>query len=280
MGFLKKLGNAASIVAAPFTGGASLLLNDKVQNKISSVWKDFTGQTAVDKANAANVAEAQKNRDWQEMMSNTAHQREFADLKAAGINPVTTGLGSGATTPGGAQATNQPRPSNMQGIMGMASSVASLASGASGIANAVKTINENKYVPQEKKAQIANTAADTVLKGAQTTNTQAGTQKINAEKEQINEITKQIKIDNITRKEMNTIELAFKKSNNAKVQQEAIKEAISNAYMKETGTAPNQTTIERFTSMIWEEINAQTKGGQINPNKAIKDAIKKIEEIN
>lgn len=35
-----------------------------------------------------NSTEAQKTRDWQTMMSNTAHQREVADLIEAGLNPV------------------------------------------------------------------------------------------------------------------------------------------------------------------------------------------------
>ncbi len=50
-----------------------------------------------------NSAEAQKNRDWQEYMSNTAYQRAMKDLKAAGVNPILAfGSGiSGATTPSG-----------------------------------------------------------------------------------------------------------------------------------------------------------------------------------
>lgn len=39
---------------------------------------------------------------WQEDMSNSAHQREVADLRAAGINPIYTATGgSGASTPSG-----------------------------------------------------------------------------------------------------------------------------------------------------------------------------------
>lgn len=67
-----------------------------------------------------NAAEAQKNRDFQAEMSNTAVQRAMADLEAAGLNPKLISNLSGASTPSGSVAASSAAPSGVNASMAVA----------------------------------------------------------------------------------------------------------------------------------------------------------------
>lgn len=60
-----------------------------------------------------NAKEAQKNRDWEETMSNTAYQRAITDMKAAGINPILAAGNGGASTPTGGAASTSAMQAHM-----------------------------------------------------------------------------------------------------------------------------------------------------------------------
>lgn len=68
---------------------------------ISGVASLFGGS----RRNRAARQEAERNRNFQERMSSTAHQREVTDLRKAGLNPILSATGgSGASSPSGSVA--------------------------------------------------------------------------------------------------------------------------------------------------------------------------------
>lgn len=101
MGIWDEAVQAVTTAAAPETGGASLLLPvlGQLGGSAISGGLDFLGTSS---ANAANTANAQAQRDWQERMDNTKYQRAVKDLMAAGLNPMMAFSNMSASTPSGA----------------------------------------------------------------------------------------------------------------------------------------------------------------------------------
>lgn len=93
-----------------------------------------------------NTAEAQKERDWQTEMSNTAYQRSMNDLQAAGLNPILAYAQGGATSGTGAVASSTP------------SSASSVGPILSGIGNILATVLD-KDIASDKAAAKAATDA-------------------------------------------------------------------------------------------------------------------------
>lgn len=145
-------------IANALGAGAQMLYNYGMANKQAG-FNASQNKIAMD----YNSAEAQKNRDWQEMMSNTAYQRAMADMKAAGLNPILAANLGGASTPGGATGTISGASMGLQGA-----SAASISALGNGVLGSNYNMSQNESWNQSQWYNISEGFSNMISTGSST----------------------------------------------------------------------------------------------------------------
>nr|DAO66046.1 MAG TPA: minor capsid protein [Microviridae sp.] len=144
-------------------------------SSIGNIFNDVTGATSASKLN----------NKYQKEFAQNAHQWEVEDLKKAGLNPILSAGGSGATAggAGGAQAGGTTSATDLLTAAAGAAATKSQIDKAGAetenlMANTAGKLEENKYIAPEKKSAIANLQAEQLLKKQQSAKTVQETNRI------------------------------------------------------------------------------------------------------
>lgn len=133
---------------------------------LGSLGSGLIGASAQDRANESNLGIAREQMSFQERMSGTAHQREVEDLRKAGLNPVLSAGGGGASAPSGAGATMVPGnpasglPGAISSAMDMISFEKDLKQKDAQTVATVAAAKASEASAQNSQASAAATAAD------------------------------------------------------------------------------------------------------------------------
>lgn len=148
-----------------------------ISDATSSAWDIMSGNRDYRRDTAA----ADKAWDREMGASNTSHQREMADLAAAGINPMLAGQMGGAGTPR-AHVPQSHSAQSLSGSLGAASSVLGASAGAIGHlataqaarAGSALSLAQAGDILRRQPGNIAHTAAQTMAANASAVASQAG----------------------------------------------------------------------------------------------------------
>jgi predicted RND superfamily exporter protein len=130
------------------------------------MWQQLAAASAMSLLdNKLKTSERSQAQRYATMMSNSAHQRQMADMRKAGLNPILSGKYGGASTPSVAQAPVGVRtPEFMQKIASAKQSIAQIPK----IREEIKTIKQtrefNEVIHKERWQKLASTmGADNVI---------------------------------------------------------------------------------------------------------------------
>ena len=141
------LGAGLGALFALPTGGLSVAGGAAIGGSIGGgLGGAFDASSSAKEINRQQQELAESQMAFQERMSSTAHQREVADLKAAGLNPVLS-ANSGASSPSGAMAVlRNPADSRYDALSKVVSSASAI--------NQARLVNEQVKTQKEQTGLI------------------------------------------------------------------------------------------------------------------------------
>lgn len=177
----KSIGNAVSSVGSivePFSGLISSGLS-----YYGGLQRNAANVELSDKQREYNRLEAAMDREWKTYMSNSAHQREIRDLKAAGLNPILSARTGGASTPSGTPASQNVLPQIIDAVTPAVNSFWSSQQAQSQIALQQQQTGVQKAQQEKTYQEIENLAAQKGLTEEQTNRVAYEIEKMKAEME-------------------------------------------------------------------------------------------------